>query len=318
MKNLKLLSIAIAGMTFLLASSCKKDNPSPTIPTIPGGGGGNGSIAAYFQTNLNDAKQTFTINAGTMSTVTGSKGTVLTFQPNSFVTLSGGAVTGNVQIELVEIYSKKDMILMNKQTMGVTGNGLSMLTSGGEFSIVAKQNGQTLKLAPGMSYQLDAPAPNGTSSQMTLFYGSETNDQLTWNQADSVSIDITQNGYSVFCDSLNWVNLDYFMSMPGPQTKIKVQVPSGIVTADTRVFVSVDGTNAVGGIYQIESGMFTSGDYYKLPIGMNVRFIVINLSNNTIQAAVIPATITDNHVEVVSSLTTYSTSQLADLLNNLP
>ncbi|MNY40337.1 hypothetical protein D3C86_1750740 [compost metagenome] len=108
------------------------------------------------------------------------------------------------------------------------------------------------------------------------------------------------------------------MSMPGPQTKIKVQVPSGIVTADTRVFVSVDGTNAVGGIYQIESGMFTSGDYYKLPIGMNVRFIVINLSNNTIQAAVIPATITDNHVEVVSSLTTYSTSQLADLLNNLP
>lgn len=314
MKNVRLFSIAMAGITCMLIVSCKKDNPSPTNPTAPTGGG----AASFFQDNLENAKQTFTINATTLSTVTGSKGTVLTFQPNSFVTLSGAPVTGNIQIELVEIYSKKDMILMNKQTMGVTWNGLSILESGGEFSIAATQNGQKLKLAPGMSYQLDAPAPNGTNGQMGLFYGSETDNQVTWNQADSSFINITQNGYSVSCDSLNWVNLDYFMNLPGPLSKLSVQLPAGTSAEDTKVFVSVDGSNAVAGIYNYESGMYTSGDYYKLPVGMNVHFIVVHVSNNTIKAAVIPSTITGNHVEVVNSLSTYSISQLSDLLNDLP
>ena len=75
--------------------------------------------------------------------------------------------------------------------MGATWNGLSILESGGEFSIVATQNGQKLKLAPGMSYQLDAPATNGTNGQMGLFYGTEEDNQVTWNQADSSFINIT-------------------------------------------------------------------------------------------------------------------------------
>lgn len=313
MRNIQFISLAVAGITFILASSCKKDNPSPINPGTPGGGS-----ASFFQSNFNNAKQTFTINSSTLSTVTGSKGTVLTFQPHSFVTLSGTPVSGNIQIELVEIYSKKDMILMNKQTMGRTWDGLSILESGGEFNIVATQNGQKLKLAPGMSYQLDAPAPNGTNSQMRLFYGNETEGELSWTQADSALIDITQNGYSVFSDSLNWTNLDYFMNTPGPQSKIRVQLPAGATTENTRVFVSVDGVNALAGVYHAENGMLTSGEYYRLPVGMNVRFVVISLSGNIIKAAVIPSTITNNHLEVVHTLTTYSTSELADLLNDLP
>ncbi len=310
--------MALAGITAVLMSSCKKDNPVP----LPSGPINSGSgIASFFQSNLENEKQTFTINADNTSTVTGSKGTTVTFYPHSFVNQSGAYVSGNVQIELIEIYNKKDMILLNKQTMGVTGTGLGLLVSGGEFNIVAKQNGQKLKLAPGMGYSLTAPAPNGTTPEMTLFYGDVDEDgQLTWTQeqGDSVMIDMDQNTYYAYFDSIDWVNLDYFMGMSGPQTIINVQLPAQYTLQNTSVFISIDGYNSVAGIYNFQSGFFTTGPYYQLPVNMNVHFVILNIEDDVIKAAVIPATITNDHIEVVTELNTVTESELSTLLGNLP
>nr|WP_294861858.1 hypothetical protein [uncultured Fluviicola sp.] len=317
MKRLNFLSVLLAGALLIFASSCKKDKTQPTTPdpTNPA----TNYAATFFTNNLNNGKQTFTINAGQAQTVTGNKGTVIHFNANSFVTANGTPVTGSVQIELVEIFSKSDMILMNKQTVGKTGNGgVSQLISGGQFSIVAKQNGQKLKLAPGMSYQIEAPAPNGTTGMMGLFYGQEDGEQLEWTQADSSFVNPGTGIYSAFPDSTGWVNLDYFMNNPGPLSKLSVQIPSGFTTANTRVFVSIDGSSAMAGIYHVDSGIFNSGDYYKLPVGMSVHFVIISLDNNEIHAAVVPATITANHLQVVTSLSAYSLTQLDALLDNLP
>ncbi|TSJ40164.1 hypothetical protein [Fluviicola chungangensis] len=178
MKRFHFLSVLMAGAILIFAASCKKDKPQPTNPD-PSNPATN-YATAFFNNNLSNGTQTFTINAGQAQTITGNKGTVIHFNANSFVTASGAPVTGSVQIELVEIFSKSDMILLNKQPVGKTGNGVSQLISGGQFSIVAKQNGQKLKLAPGMCYQIEAPAPNGTNNMMGLFYGQETDGQLEW------------------------------------------------------------------------------------------------------------------------------------------
>lgn len=316
MKRFHFSSILIAGALLIFATSCKKDKPQPVIPDPA-----NPSVnhaSTFFNSNLVNGTQTFTINAGQAQTITGNKGTVIQFNANSFVTSGGTPVTGNVQIELVEIYSKTDMILMNKQTVGKTWNGVSPLISGGQFSIVAKQNGQKLKLAPGMNYQIDAPAPNGTTGQMSLFYGQIEDEQLEWTQVDSSFVNAGSGIYSAFPDSTGWVNLDYFMNNSGPFSEINVQIPSGFTTGNTRVFVSIDGSSSIAGIYNVNAGVFSSGDYYKLPIGMAVHFIVINLDNNEIHAAVVPATITNNHLQTVNSLNAYSLAQLDALLDNLP
>lgn len=315
MKRFHFSSILMAGTLLIFASSCKKDTPQPNTPDP---NPATNYAAAFFNNNLSNGTQTFTINAGQAQTITGDKGTVIHFNANSFVTSSGAPITGSVQIELVEIYSKSDMILMNKQTVGKTGNGVSPLLSGGQFSIVAKQNGQKLNLAPGMYYQIDAPAPNGTNNMMSLFYGQETNGQLEWTQADSAFVNPGTGIYSAFPDSTGWVNLDVFMNNPGPLSGLRVQIPSGFTTTNTRVFVSVDGSSSMAGIYHVDSGIFNTGDYYKLPVGMNVHFVIISLDNNEIHAAVVPATITANHLQVVSSLNAYSLTQLDALLDNLP
>lgn len=316
MKRFNFSSVLMAGAILIFATSCKKDKPQPGTPD-PANPATN-HATAFFNNNLSNGTQTFTINAGQAQTVTGNKGTVVHFNANSFVTASGAPVTGTIQIELVEIYSKSDMILMNKQTVGKTWDGVSPLISGGQFSIVAKQNGQKLKLAPGMNYQIDAPAPNGTTSLMGLFYGEIENEQLEWSQADSSFVGSGSGIYSAFPDSTGWVNLDYFMDNPGPLSQIDVQIPSGFTTTNTRVFVSIDGSSSMAGIYNVNSGIFTSGNYYKLPVGITVHFIIINLDNNEIHAAVVPATIANNHLQVVNSLNTYSLVQLDALLDNLP
>ena len=311
MKLFNFSSVLMAGAILIFATSCKKYKTQPTPdPT--------NYAAAFFNNNLSNGTQTFTINATQAQTITGNKGTVIHFNANSFVTANGTPVTGSVQIELVEIFSKKDMILMNKQTVGKTWNGVSPLISGGQFSIVAKQNGQKLNLVPGMYYQLDAPAPNGTTNMMDLFYGQIEGEQLEWTQADSGFVNPSQGIYSAFPDSTGWVNLDYFMDTPGPLSKLSLQIPSGFTTTNTRVFVSVDGSSSMASVYNLESGIFTTGNYYKLPVGMAVHFIIINLDNNEIHAAVVPATVTSNHLQVVSSLNAYSLTQLEALLDNLP
>lgn len=316
MKRFNFSSVFMAGAILIFATSCKKDKPQPDTPD-PANPSTN-HATAFFNNNLSNGTQTFTINAGQAQTVTGSNGTVVHFNANSFVTASGAPVTGSIQIELVEIYSKSDMILMNKQTVGKTWDGVSPLISGGQFSIVAKQNGQKLKLAPGMNYQIDTPAPNGTTNLMGLFYGEIEDEQLEWSQVDSAFVNPGSGIYSAFPDSTGWINLDYFMNNSGPLSQIDVQIPSGFTTANTRVFVSIDGSSSMAGIYNVNSGIFTSGNYYKLPVGMAVHFIIINLDNNEIHAAVVPATIANNHLQVVSSLNGYSLAQLDALLDNLP
>ncbi|WP_341907891.1 hypothetical protein [Fluviicola taffensis] len=316
MKYINFSSLLMAGVVLIFTTACKKDKTQPTSPDLTNPA--TNYATAFFNNNLSNGTQTFTINAGQAQTITAEKGTVVHFNANSFVTANGSPVTGTIQIELVEIYSKSDMILMNKQTVGKTGNGVSPLISGGQFSIVAKQNGQKLKLAPGMNYQIDAPAPNGTTGMMGLFYGQIDDEQLEWSPVDSSFVSGNSGIYSAFPDSIGWVNLDYFMNNSGPLSKLNVQIPSGFTTGNTRVFVSIDGSSSMAGIYDVESGIFTSGDYYKLPVGMAVHFIIINLDNNEIHAAVVPAIITTNHLQVVNSLNAYSLSQLDALLDNLP
>lgn len=316
MKKIRNFALAAIGIA-VFAVSCKKDDP--ITPNNPDPTGNSQALKNYFSDKEADAVQTFTIDATMYQSITGSKGTVVNFSPNTFVSADGVTITGNVEIKLIEIYKKSDMIRLNKPTMGnLPGGGMDQLISGGEMKITASQNGEEVFLAPGVNYTVVAPAPNGIDPNMSAFYGDESGDTLTWNQADSSLVFGEQGSYYGFFDSLSWVNFDYFWNNPNPQTTVQVQIPEGYTNQTCAVFVSYDGLNSVSTFYNYSGGVYTTAPNYTLPIGTEVHFVAMAIIGGVPHVAIVPSTIVDNHLEVITELTETTDSQFETDLNNLP
>lgn len=323
MKKIKILVLAMLGVTFAIAS-CKKDPIQPSTTSDPVDPGdpietpSGEELRNFFSSNLNNKKQYFTIDASANSSITSAKGASLSFSPNSFVDQNGNVVTGNINLEFIELFDKGEMMMANMPTMANTMNGgIAPLISGGQFKITASQNGASLKLANG--YSATIPAPNGVDPNMQIFYGSAgASDTVVWNQADSSMIFGQGNTYNAYFDSLNWVNLDYFMGMSGQQTTVEVEVPQGFTNQNCALLISFDGLNSLGTLYNSNGNVFTSAPGYTLPVGTDVHFIAIAIIGGNPHVAIIPSQITNNHYETISALTQTSDTQLASDLSNLP
>lgn len=321
--NLKLGLVIVAGA--LAFTACKKNEPLKTEPVLqpnpqPGNTANMQDLKNFMIGNRSTAVQTFTIDEDAGQTITGAQGTTIQFFPNSFVTQAGAPVSGNIKIELLEVFSKTDMILMNAATMGRANDGsLKPLISGGEMRVTASQNGQILKLAPGMGFQSSMPA-SSIDPNMTLFYGEggANPDTLIWNEVDSAQFQGQGSTYNFWSDSINWINCDYFYNNPNPQTIVQATPPSGFNNANLMLFVSFDGLNTIASLYGFSGGNFTTAPGYTLPIGLPVHFVAIAMIGNTPHVSIVPATITNNMIQTIPALTQMTSGQLTTALNALP
>lgn len=102
-------SLLFAGLVAFGSVSC--DDNDDTAPAVikPGE---NDKIGAVHEDQVAAMKQTFTLDAGG-GEIEGEDGTIVSFYGNTFFKSNGDAVTGNVTIELVEIYKKSQMLLTN-------------------------------------------------------------------------------------------------------------------------------------------------------------------------------------------------------------
>ena len=134
--------ILLGGMLVLVFASCKKHEtvPAPENPTQAV------EISQLQQEYVANHTQSFTVDANSIYTITGEKGTELYLDGTNFTDLNGNTLTGNVTIQLVEIYSPIDMVLMNKVTLGNNNGQNSLLSSGGEFKITVTQNGNPIRI----------------------------------------------------------------------------------------------------------------------------------------------------------------------------
>lgn len=317
MKHLKKTIAVMAGIG-LLFTSCKKDE-SGTIPPpepIPG----SIELQTYFDQNISDELQAFTIDASSTQGFTSTNGTQITFYGNSFKHSDGSLATGNVTIELLEIFDKSGMIRMNAPTLGNAPWGINTpLISGGEFRIKAFQNGEELALNDGYGYNVSSIVPGGgmADPNMQLFYG-RNGDTLTWDASDSSAIGGQGEMYYSYFDSLNWCNIDQFMNDVGTMTTVNVQLPSGFTNLNSALFISIDGANSVVPVWGFENGVYTIGPYYQLPVGMPVHFIAMAVIGGVPHTSIVSATIVDGHLEVISSLDATTDSQFASDILNLP
>src|SRR5688572_23385953 len=130
----KFLTLVVAAIATL--SACKKSNDKPVFEK-----------ADDFWASHKIEAQNFTGDAATGFTITGAKGTKVSFPANAFVDGSGNIISGTVTVSLKEVLSKKDVLLSGVWT---EANG-QLLESGGELQVKARKDGIDLRVNPDLN-----------------------------------------------------------------------------------------------------------------------------------------------------------------------
>lgn len=317
-------------LTAILFTSCSKNNDDVDIIV-------RATAQEFNQLNkdaLADLTQNFQFNAedGSIS-LTSEKG-VSIYLNGSCLTLNGSPVTGQVDLEFVEVFDKGSMLTTNKPTMGIMPNGdRGMLISGGEFFIEATQNGNALEITCDIQLGIPSNLTGGVDTEMTLWTGIDDCDgvdddcDLVWeeNERDTGAqggVFAEGNQYYAFIGDFGWSNVDRFYNDPREKTTILVAVPEGYDNTNSSVFLSYDGEDtglANLDTYDAGTGLF-SEHYGQIPIGLECHVIFVTEEANDWKYAVQAATIVENGVITITDAETsiVTQTQLETIINGLP
>jgi len=222
----------------------------------------NAAVKVLFD-SISPKSSTAYFNNETGGTLHFDGNTDLIFQPGSFVTLNGAAVTGNVKIELTKVLTKGDMIKAMQATV-YYGN---LLESAGAFFIRAFKEEQELVLGPDVSYLIQYIDPdNKPQSSMQVFNGKEgipapagVDPEFTWIKSTDGSVVRSfirssqggpdQFGYEILSKKLNWIcaaKQSYYTTGTSHLTAI---LPLNFTNKNTVVFATFDDYKTIVPLY---------------------------------------------------------------------
>lgn len=111
--------------------------------------------------------------------VTGKKGTIIHVDPTDLETVDGSSLGSSIQIELLEITDKSNLLLNNAQT---ASNG-RILVTGGAYYLNMNSDGKQLKMKQGKGLKVEFPKL--TKNEMKLFLGERDSlGQINWISTD--------------------------------------------------------------------------------------------------------------------------------------
>lgn len=295
------------------------------------------SPTAFFQQNLENAKQRFTIDPTIYNSLQGAEAILIQISPNSFVDNQGNLVTDPVTVEFIVLFDRTSMLMLGKNTNGTRPLGeVQTMISGGEYYLNAYSGGEQVFLNQNLSVKI-AVAYGGTGHfEMRKFNGGgDLNGNPIWEIAmdslipiDTVTVDSMEGGvfggyvpvYSILENDWGWTNIDRWAGDPRPKTLLYVQVPEGYNGDNCEVYLSYDGEpNALAAFdrWNSEQEMFTE-HYGQVPIGLECHFIAVTMIDEVLHYVIQGNTIEENHVEVISDWMPTTQEELADLIDALP
>lgn len=300
--NFKKIGLLILAMTtFASCDNTDGDDIKLSPPTA----------AAFKSINEKGVKrntQNFTMTAGNgVVTLTSAKGVKL-YINGDCLTKNGNPVTGQVDIEYIELFDKGNMLVTNKPTMGIMPDGKkNLLISGGEFFIKATQGGVELKTSCSLSMIVPTALTDGYDNLMTLWTGVIDEDgELAWKDARGADgkggVQGEGNNYYVTFGNFGWTNVDRFYSDPRPKTTILVDVPEGYDNTNSAVYLSYDGegNNALAKLDTYTAAGLFSEHYGQIPVGLACHIIFATEDNGNWRYAIKGVTTTANAVYTFS------------------
>ena len=329
-KTLKtVLVIALIGL-FTLTSCKSKEDEEGVESHLPDGV----ALNQRFKDNRTNAIQNFTLDASAGGIVTGSQGTKVIIPANS-IGLNGSPVTGDIEIELIEIYDKAAMVLQNKSTKGKRANNdEEALKSAGEFFVNAKQNGTQLEVLTLITVESRGVAPGEFEAMQVFRAGDDLQSEDLWEETDEDDDGENDNArggegqgpngdFILFSaldmSSFGWTNLDIWYNFAGQLTDLFVDVPDGYTAENTSVYLSYDGENGLArmDVYDTSLELFTE-HFGRIPVGQEVHFIMVVDIDGQLYYTIQAATIVEDHIEVMADPAPISQADLTTLINGLP
>jgi hypothetical protein len=305
----------IIGCVALVAISCRKENSNEFFP--------------YANNELNDtnwysivspsarvrkldsafalASRQDSVDITTGGTITLSDSVQISFPPNFCSIPAVPPTSSKVNIEMIHLKQKGDMVRMNRPTMSYH----QLLITGGAVRIRATYNGQELQLSPGklISVKIFNKMSNTNPvNDMRVFYGKDdaypatTAQSFTWvpwldSPYNRVSIvqatgGSTLRGYQFFSNRFGWINCDYFSDTTQPRTKARVFLPRNFTNANTNVYAVFKTPDIVAQLTPDPgSKTFNINNAY---IGRVVTFISLSHLDGKLYMAAREVTITAN------------------------
>jgi hypothetical protein len=280
-----IILVLFAGGLFL--NSCQKD----IDVFVPDAGQLNGpdttwqntitaaSPVSILKTSLSSAPylDSITVNAN-IATVVTPFGMQINFPPNCCVNGAGQPVTGKIDVEVLLVKKKGDMIRLDKPSIFND----SALTTAGQIFIRLKKDGLPLQLAPTVRYNIsyiDLP----TNQQMKFFMGDESNAQaFNWLPTPEPNLDtiiITPQVYQIYTRRLRWISVAQpFEFSTSGRVNITADMAGYFTNANTVAFtVFKDVRSVVAMRPDLATRKFTSG---RLPIGKAITVVVISKQGN--------------------------------------
>jgi len=311
--------LLLALPTFLVIYSCNK--PEVVPPPTPDGA----ALDNFFESNLSSKIQTFTVDASTGGYVNGAAGTTIQIYPNTLLDASNNLVTGNVTVELIEIFDRATMMMTNKPTVGVmSGGDHSVLISGGEYFLSIKQNGAALHTDSYVEVHIPTSLTGGTDTGMQLFRGAIVEEELLW-EFENDSIEIVADSmflggsYSILDGEWGWANVDRFYSDPNPKTTLLVELPEGYDMTNSEVFLTYDGEpTALAKLDAMTTEGYFSEHYGQIPIGLHVHVIAVTIIDDVLHYSIKAVTIAAGGIITITELAPTTQADLAVLINGLP
>jgi hypothetical protein len=296
-KNIGLLFLATIALV-----SCNNDDDTTITPATAA------EFAAVRKEALDAKTQNFTMTAGTgVITLTSAKGVKININGDC-LTKAGNPVTGTVNIEFVELFDKGNMLITNKPTMGIMGDGnRSLLISGGEFFIKATQGGVELATTCNINLTVPASLTDGVDPAMILWNGIlDDNGDLAWKDARDAAgtnggkggVQAEGNNYYVSFGNFGWTNVDKFYSDPRPRTTILADAPDGYDNNNSAIYLSYDGEgqNALAKLDTYTAAGLFSEHYGQIPVGLACHVIFATEDNGQWRYAIKAVTVQANDV----------------------
>lgn len=340
MKNSKQV-LGLLMLTAALFTGCQKEENGETyVQLVSEERATPQDFADLKAIALNNMKQTFQIDAGAIATIITQNGVQISIN-GACLNNNGASVSGMFDLEVIEIFSRGDMLAANKATMGMMPNGdKALLVSGGEFSINASQNGDPLSLTCPMQVVVPADLTGGPDFDMTLWdgiIGADCDnpagcDDVVWIEqnldgAGVGGLDIEEgpdgrSTYSGLFNDFGWTNVDKFWSDPRPKTTLLVDVPAGFNDNNSVVYISYDGEGSSLAFLDVydESTELFSEHYGQIPVGLECHVIFASEDDGDWLYAIKAVTIAANGTITIldTDMETTTESGLKAAINALP